>query len=32
LPRDVRDVAFDGSPALDTAIARVDVRVTALLA
>jgi hypothetical protein len=31
-PRDVRDVAFDGSPALDAAIARLDARVTALLA
>ena len=31
-PRDVRDVALDGSPALDAAITRVDARVTALLA
>lgn len=30
-PRDVRDAAFDGSPALDAAIIRVDARVTALL-
>ncbi|WP_285550734.1 hypothetical protein [Actinoplanes regularis] len=31
-PRDVRDVAFDGSPALDAANTRVDARLTALLA
>lgn len=30
-PQDVRDVAFDGTPALDAAITRVDARVTALL-
>jgi hypothetical protein len=31
-PRDVRDVAFHGGPALDAADTRVDGRVTALLA
>ena len=31
-PRDVRDVAFDGSPALGAANTRLDARVTALLA
>jgi hypothetical protein len=31
-PWDVRDVAFDGDPAMDAAITRVDARVTALLA